>query len=510
MASNNNNQNHHDTTATTITTTTGSRLFSSTNDDNNKKLVIVIAGPTATGKSDVAAQICQRRQGIIVSADSVQAYRGVQIGANKPTPEERQRTPHLLIDIADHLDNYNAAEWRQDALFAIEKLSSPIVRSSIDSVSADDDVPKAKRRQNQIINEIKDARQQKGYSSTEPLLPVVCGGTMMYLQWLVHGIPDAMRPSKTAVTKAIGIIEGYQTREDYKGAVEYVASLGPIFANRTTTFCGEDWYRLRRTLEVALTVKEETNVKKRGQLIETLYTGERQDGLLSMNEEYDVRCFFLCPTDRMNHCTVVDKRCEQMILRGLVKETAQLTLQDQMPDMASRAIGYRQTLDYLMDPKLCSPQSGKEGFGTFLQEFTTVTRRYAKKQMSWFRKDSNFMFIPVDMDDDDKTSRVDKAASMIETYCNLSKAEFQQQLTSDDGESSKCRDTNTEQGKGMKFYQYHTHLLTDGTTELDNAVEEAVEWGIKLQQHQKQGKEQQAQQRIDEDSSSRKRKAVET
>lgn len=75
-------------------------------------------------------------------------------------------------------------------------------------------------------------------------------------------------------------------------------------------------YRLRRTLEVALTVEGEEDKEA---MIEKLYTGERQGSLPSLG--YDVRCFFLCPDDRMSHTKVIDKRCEQMLQRGLLQET---------------------------------------------------------------------------------------------------------------------------------------------------------------------------------------------
>ena len=101
---------------------TSSILSSTRMADQSPPIVVVIAGPTAAGKSDVAAQLCVQQKGMIVSADSVQAYRGVQIGANKPSLEERKETPHILIDVADHVENYNAAEWREDAIYCIRTL----------------------------------------------------------------------------------------------------------------------------------------------------------------------------------------------------------------------------------------------------------------------------------------------------------------------------------------------------------------------------------------------------
>jgi tRNA dimethylallyltransferase len=192
-------------------------------------LVVVIAGPTATGKSDVAARLCAKEKGIILSADSVQAYRHVQIGANKPSGEERKETPHILIDVADHTQNYNAAEWREDA------------NSAIQDLLAETKINDKNPRKDLVLDAIKDGRLTKGYKSDEKLLPVVCGGTMMYLQWLVHGAPDAIRPSTSAVEKAYAIISKFQDNDDFEGALEHVASYGQIFSKRIAKFCGEDW-----------------------------------------------------------------------------------------------------------------------------------------------------------------------------------------------------------------------------------------------------------------------------
>jgi cytidylate kinase len=132
---------------------------------SNRK-VIVIAGPTAVGKSNVAAKICANNCGLIVSADSVQAYRGVQIGANKPSQEEQQNTPHILVDIANHNDNYNAADWSNDAILAIESM----YETEQHGENIDDP------RRKLISQMVADARSIKGYAKSGSLLPVVCGG----------------------------------------------------------------------------------------------------------------------------------------------------------------------------------------------------------------------------------------------------------------------------------------------------------------------------------------------
>lgn len=278
-----------------------------------------------------------------------------------------------------------------------------------------------------------------------------------------------MRPSHDAATEAAATISKYRNADDYQGAITYVGSLGGAFAERISKFCGEDWYRLGRTLEVALTANSR-DTKER------LYTGERQGGLASLG--YDTRCFFLCPNDRMKHTEVVDERCERMIQLGLIKETSNLCLAGRMPDMASRAIGYRQTMEYLEDDGVVP--SEEDRFMQFLNNFTTATRRYAKQQMSWFRKDKDFMFVPISLDSS-REDRVKDAAEEIQRYCEMSRGEYDLCLSDADGESNRLKKQNLEQGKKMKFYQFKRHILRDGSDELRSALSEALDCRQRMQ-----------------------------
>jgi len=126
----------------------------------------------------------------------------------------------------------------------------------------------------------------------------------------------------------------------WEAASNYVSSLGPVFAKRVEKLPGRDWYRLRRLLEVAYTmsstkkrksnnneVNAEDNLYSEHEILQQftekeIYTGIRSGSLADSG--YDVRCFFLCPSDRMTHFHAVDLRCEQMLLRGLLRECADL------------------------------------------------------------------------------------------------------------------------------------------------------------------------------------------
>lgn len=223
--------------------------------------------------------------------------------------------------------------------------------------------------------------------------------------------------------------------------------------------------RLRRILEVAYTVQEKGDES----LIEGLYSGEREERLESLG--FDVRSFFLCPTDRMVHSKVVDERCEQMITRGLLEETTDLACTGQLPDMATRAIGYRQALDYL-ESTIIRDQD-KSAFISFLEEFSTATRRYSKRQMQWFRREKEFFFVPISFEEGDKASRVETAAAEIGRLLRMSRPDFERERANPNGSNEITRKANEAQGKTMKTYQFSRSMLIDGSKELEDALERA-------------------------------------
>jgi tRNA dimethylallyltransferase len=516
-----------------------------------RPLVIVLAGPTAVGKSDVAAELCSttlatkilnthrqtyqiecavESRGHVVSADSVQVYRGVDIGANKPTIEEQEKTPHHLVDIVDppNHDNagkdqgdgsvsskkassYNAADWMRDTEYVIRKLTlfeDDENGGNQDEANATLDEEFATRRE--CINTFldKSLKQDDGVTSRQPVLPVVVGGTMMYLQWLVHGRPDAIRPTDAAVNRAARVIHRFQSDSSnmettseqpeaaeelrWTHASEFVASLGPVFASRVAKLCGKDWYRLRRLLEVAYTMAESkikppednsSNANEEKDVLLNLtdaevYTGIRSGSLSDAG--FDVRCFFLCPAERMQHFHTVDHRCEEMLVRGLLQETAELYRSGGLPEdsQVTRAIGYRQALSYLL--RTDAKMNDSDAFLSFVDDFATATRQYAKKQMQWFRKDPEFAFIPVDMQCN-KSERVDQAAKYIADMCQMPREQFDEQLnmTCNDNDqlplSAKTKVGNEKQGKGMKFFISQRKQLVPDSAEMRDVIANADE-----------------------------------
>ena len=452
-----------------LSTTSLNMDISSSSNSVKMPQVIIIAGPTAVGKSDVAACFSN---GIIVSADSVQAYTGVLIGANKPTAEERATTPHLLLDMADANVTYNAAEWTSDALYTIQQLLQ-LDNDGLEWKTGNPLVDQqAQQRHEKIDKEIIEAKRIRSFPLDQPVTPIVVGGTMMYLQWLVHGRPDALKPTQNAINKALDTITMFQAKDDWEGAIGFVANKGEKFQQQAQKLCENDWYRLRRMMEVAFTIdemKQQSGGPDSDMIYDKLYSGDREGGLLSLG--YDVRCFFLCPKDRMAHTKVVDERCEQMLELGLLKETTDLYVTKRLPGMAEKAIGYRQTLDYLR--RELPRNDDMESFLQYVKDFCTATRNYSKRQMAWFRKDKNFVFVPVDMLEE-KSKRVQSAAVEIQRMVNLSSETFEKdELESPESLSANTRTQNEEQGKGMKVYQMRLKRLVEGSDALHRALKQA-------------------------------------
>jgi tRNA dimethylallyltransferase len=429
---------------------------------DEKPLVVIIAGSTGVGKSDVAALLCESRQSLLISADSVQAYRGVQIGANKPTTKQLEQTPHLLINVAGSDDDYNAATWTDDATYIIEKLTKRrMLDESLDDVESNvsSTHKESGLRRHRLDQDILAANSAKRKAPEDSILPIVVGGTMMYIQWLVHGRPDAPSPTLAAIDQAKSILEPFLEVEDWDGAVRHILSLHAGLDAPVSKLFPNDWYRLRRHLEVACTMAENGS---------SVFNGERSGGLLSLG--YDVRCFFLCPHDRMHHTKIVDERCENMLVQGLLEETCDLALSRQLPDMAAKAIGYRQVLEYF----------GREGakdndyvsFLGFLENFAQATRQYARRQVQWFRKDDQFMFIPVDLTSD-KIGRVLSTMKEINRMISLSRADFDDERQSATGLSAETRRQNEMQAKGMKTYMFRHHVLKPDSSELEEVLKRA-------------------------------------
>jgi tRNA dimethylallyltransferase len=249
-----------------------------------KKRVIVIAGPTCCGKSKLAMELAQAMDGEIISADSMQVYRGMDIGTAKATLEERLLVPHHLIDIRDIHESFNVVDFYYEARQACQQI---LDRGNV---------------------------------------PIVAGGSGFYLHTLLYGPPSGP-PSVPEVRK---MLEEEMEQLGSEVLYERLAQLDPQYARSITK---NDKQKIIRALEIIqLTNKK---VSKLG------WKGRRKP------QNYDFHCWFLHrPKDKLYER--IDRRCEKMLKLGFLNEVKRLEQQGlRQNSSASQAIGYRQALDFL-------------------------------------------------------------------------------------------------------------------------------------------------------------------
>lgn len=246
---------------------------------------VLLMGPTASGKSALALALAQMLGGEVVSVDSAQVYRGMDIGTAKPSAAERARVPHHLIDIVDPTDAYSAARFVRDALAAIAAV-------------------RARGR-----------------------VPIVAGGTMLYFKALTQGL-SALPPGDAAVRAAL---DARAAREGWPALHAELARVDPATAARLAP---ADAQRIQRALEVhAVTGRPLSSLQ-----------GRRAGAPLGA-----AVAIALVPPDRQRLHDAIARRFDAMLAAGLVAELRELrsryALTPQMPSM--RCVGYRQAWEFV-------------------------------------------------------------------------------------------------------------------------------------------------------------------
>lgn len=256
----------------------------STNLQKPKKRAIVLAGPTACGKSALAMSLADLMHGEIISADSMQVYRNMDIGTAKASKEERERIPHHLIDIRNINEGFNVVDFYYEARHSCQQIHS---RESV---------------------------------------PLIVGGSGFYLHSLMYGPPSGP-PSEPELRRSL---EEEIEKLGSEVLYERLKHLDPQYASTITK---NDKQKIVRGLEiVALT----------GKKVSRLSWQERRKP-----QNYDFRCWFLCrPRDLLYRR--IEERCDKMIEGGFLEEVANLDKQGlRLNSSASQAIGYRQALEFL-------------------------------------------------------------------------------------------------------------------------------------------------------------------
>ncbi|KAG6395569.1 hypothetical protein SASPL_141692 [Salvia splendens] len=330
---------------------------------SKRQKVIVISGPTGAGKSRLALELAKRLNGEIISADSVQLYKGLDIGSAKPSLEDREEVPHHLVDILHPSEDYSVGKFYEDARQKTEEI---LFRGRV---------------------------------------PIVTGGTGLYLRWFIYGKPDVPQASPEITLEVHSELAEFQRDGHWDAAVQLVVKAGDPGVK---SLAANDWYRLRRRLEILKSTGTSPSAFKvpynsfkeklesNGVELSDIHSSNSEPQKKDSNDlDYDFVCFFLS-TQRLDLYRSIDFRCEDMLLDGgILSESKWLLDLGLMPNSnsASRAIGYRQAMDFLLSAREQQGWSSSRGFYRFLSEFQKSSRNFAKRQLTWFRNEPIYNWI---------------------------------------------------------------------------------------------------------------------
>lgn len=293
-----------------------------------KRKVIAVAGPTASGKTSLAIEIAKAVDGEIISADSMQIYKGMQIATAQPTEEEKQGIPHHLISIIEPTETYSVAQFVKQA------------KECIDDISARGKVP------------------------------VIAGGTGLYIDSLLYGIDFGFVPDNSEMRKKL------KERLENEGAEKLLEELRQIDYETAQTLHVNNTGRILRALEVYYLTGETIAEQKRK---------SREKG-----SDYDALYIYIEFADRQKLYERIEKRVDIMVSTGLIEEAEKfISLGEETT--AKQAIGYKEIKPYFYGD--CSIEEA-------LDNLKKETRHYAKRQMTWFRRNEDKFTVCPDEDAD--------------------------------------------------------------------------------------------------------------
>jgi tRNA dimethylallyltransferase len=288
------------------------------------KPVVVIVGPTAVGKSRVAVEVAKAFETEVLTADSRQVYRGMDVGTDKPAQEDRQGIPHRLIDLVDPDESFNAGLYRRQAIDEIERL-------------------------------YRDSR-----------LPLVVGGTGLYVRTLLNGLCDA--PSADPILRAA--LRQEAEDEGYDRLYARLAAVDPVAAARLHP---RDESKVIRALEVyQLSGRRMSDFQQEHGFVERPFSAL----IIGLNR------------DRNTLYLRIEERIDWQLAHGLIEETKQLLAQGYRCDSgAMKGLGHRQVAEYL---------AGKYDVDEMVRRFKRDTRHFSKRQMTWFRKEPGIQWLTIE------------------------------------------------------------------------------------------------------------------
>ena len=296
-----------------------------------KKQVIVVCGPTATGKTALGIELALRYGGEIVSADSMQVYRRMDIGTAKASAEERARVPHHMLDVCEPWEDYSVSRYVQEAAQVCDRLLA------------------------------------------EGKLPVIVGGTGLYIDSLLSGRDFAARDQGDE-----GLRAALSADYDRLGGEAMLEQLRAFDPERAARLHPGDKRRIVRAIEI---------YRLTGKTI-TRHDAETR----ALPPRYEALTLALTFADRADLYARIDRRVEQMVAAGLFEEVEGLLREGLSPACtAMQAIGYKEAAQALRG------ELTREEAVALIQ---MNSRRYAKRQLTWFGRNPDARWIRWDKEPD--------------------------------------------------------------------------------------------------------------
>lgn len=305
--------------------------------------LIGVVGPTASGKTKLAVSLAFRFGGEIVSCDSMQVYRGMDVGTAKPTEQEMGGVPHHLLGVVDESDSFSVAKYVE---MANEAIADIVSRSRI---------------------------------------PIVTGGTGLYYDSLMGGIDFSLKTEDPAVRERLSHLA---KRDGFEALYVRLCRLDPEAA-KTIHLSNEK--RILRALEM---------MEVSGQTVTELKRQSRQKG-----SPYRCLTVGLAFRSRQVLYDRINCRVDEMMESGLLDETRRL-YEGGYSETASGAIGYKELFPFL---------TGEKSLDDCVAAVKQATRRYAKRQLTWFRRNETIKWLFVD-ETADFAELVEEAAELCESF----------------------------------------------------------------------------------------------
>ncbi len=313
-----------------------------------KKPIIILTGPTAVGKTKASIGLAKAINGEIISADSMQVYKYMDIGSAKIRPEEMQGITHYLVDVLEPDDEFHVVRFQQMAKQAMEEIYA------------------------------------KGK------IPIIVGGTGFYIQALLYDIDFTENNEDTAYRKEL------EQAAAEKGADYLHNMLREVDPVSAETIHANNVKRVIRALEF---------YKLTGQKISEHNEKER-----AKESPYDF-CYFVLNDDRKLLYDRIDLRIDIMLKEGLLEEVEALKKKGYTKDMVSmQGLGYKEILDYL---------NGKCTLEEAIYILKRDTRHFAKRQLTWFRRERDVIWINKDEYEHDEQRILEVMLSYVRERTNI-------------------------------------------------------------------------------------------